>query len=117
MAIYLEVRNDEVVNAIVWDGVSPYEPDAGVELVEAPEGVGIGWTRENGEFVAPPEPVYVRYAVVKKLDGLVVDFKSLPEDAPAILSEPASFEYRLQACEDESVQPGWTFTDGEFVAP
>lgn len=123
MPVYLVIRKSDgvVENAIKWDGESQYDPGAEYDLESVSGEPGcpwIGWTRDSdGNFVAPPEPVYVRYAVVKKLDGLVVEFKSLPEDAPAVLPEPASYEYRLQACEDESVQPGWRYQDGEFVAP
>jgi hypothetical protein len=38
MAIYLVIEDGEVVNRIEWDGVTPYEPGEGQELVpEAPD--------------------------------------------------------------------------------
>ena len=53
---YLEVNPDNVVvNIVVWDGVSKYEPK-GISLVacdDAP-GVSYGWRKVDGEWV-PPE--------------------------------------------------------------
>lgn len=121
MPVYLVIRKSDgfVENAIKWDGESEYDPGADYELEQVSGDPGcpwIGWTRdENGEFTAPPEPVLIRYAVVKKLDGLVVDFKVLEEGASSELEEPASFEYRLVECADENVEPGWTYSEGEFV--
>lgn len=56
---YLVVRKSDgkVVNAVVWDGVSPYSEE-GCDLVPLPDipGVWIGWTYSNGEWIAPPPP-------------------------------------------------------------
>jgi hypothetical protein len=48
-----------ILNAIVWDGQEPYQPDEGLALFSANgSGAWIGWTynAETGEFTAPPEP-------------------------------------------------------------
>lgn len=46
-----------VVNAVVWDGVEPWEPPDGTTAVEDPaDMVGPGWTYAGGEFTPPPEP-------------------------------------------------------------
>ena len=52
---WLVIRNDRVVNVIVWDGISPYDPGDGIELVPSDDtpGVGIGWTRIDGTWTAP----------------------------------------------------------------
>lgn len=45
-----------VVNAVAWDGESPWMPPAGhiaLPLLEA----SIGWTFKDGAYVPPPEPV------------------------------------------------------------
>ena len=34
MAVYVVIKNGEVVNKIIWDGVTPYQPDEGCELVQ-----------------------------------------------------------------------------------
>lgn len=56
MNSYLVIKDDQVVNVVLWDGVSDWvAPDnATVEL--APEGVGIGWIRVNGNWVSPEPP-------------------------------------------------------------
>ena len=45
-----------VVNAIEWDGVTPWMPPADHIALPLIEG-GIGWTFANGQFSPPPEPV------------------------------------------------------------
>lgn len=59
MGRYLEINDrGRVSNVIVWDGVTPYNPD-GVTLVnvdDAPEGCGYGWQLVDGVWVAP-EPM------------------------------------------------------------
>jgi hypothetical protein len=51
---YAMIENNEVVNVAVWDGETPWQPDC--EVLELPEDspIGPGWTREDGEWVAPP---------------------------------------------------------------
>lgn len=121
--LVINIETQTVDNVIQWDGDSEYDPGPNYELKLVSSSFDsdlpwIGWTRNaNGEFVPPPDPVYHRYAVVKKLDGLVVDFKSIEDGQPAALDEPASFEYALVLCENEAVQPGWYFTDSGFIAP
>lgn len=51
---YVILEGEDVVNVIVWDGETPYDPENG-RVREAPDGVGIGWKRIDGEWVAPPE--------------------------------------------------------------
>lgn len=56
MTNYLIVDGDGLVtNAIVWDGEAPYDPGAGVSLVEQPDCVGIGWRRDGESWVAPDQ--------------------------------------------------------------
>ena len=123
MSVYLLINKETGVaeNAIVWDGETEYDPGAEFDLVAVsgePGCAWIGWTRNgDGELEPPPPPVYVRYAVIKKLGGLVVDFKLIEEGEPASLSEPASFEYQLVACPDETVVAGATYEAGAFTKP
>lgn len=55
MNTYLIVKDDLVINVVLWDGVSEWTSpnDSTIEL--APEGVGIGWKRV-GEIWVAPEP-------------------------------------------------------------
>lgn len=123
MPVYLVIRKSDgvVENAIKWDGESEYDPGAEYDLEAVSGEPGcpwIGWTRENdGSFTAPPEPVFNRYAVYRKDNGKIVAFKMIQEGEPVALTEPASFEYAIAECADESVVAGWSYTDGEFTAP
>ncbi len=56
--IYLVIEDATglVVNAITWDGVTPYDPGEGLTLVErsgAAADAWIGWTK-NGDLFNPP---------------------------------------------------------------
>ena len=51
---YAIIKDGVVVNAIVWDGVTPCETDG--QKVALTGNAGIGWTYADGQFVAPPEP-------------------------------------------------------------
>lgn len=42
-----------VANAIVWDGVTPFDPGEGFTVIPQPEGVWIGWTRDGETWIAP----------------------------------------------------------------
>ena len=57
---YLEVRESDglCLNAIAYDGVSPYDPGEGMVLVKWDEQIRpwIGWCLVEGEWVAPEEP-------------------------------------------------------------
>ncbi|WP_312140449.1 tail fiber assembly protein [Pantoea septica] len=56
---YAVVKNNVVVNMIVWDGKSPTDFGETVDgdLIQSGSGVGIGWLLENdGIFTAPPLP-------------------------------------------------------------
>jgi hypothetical protein len=51
MKTYAEIVGDKVVNVVLWDGSTDFNP--GVELVEIPEdsSAGIGWDYVKGKFV------------------------------------------------------------------
>lgn len=53
MARYALMDGDTVANVILWDGETPYPPEA----VAVPDDVGIGWTRDGDTWTAPPAPV------------------------------------------------------------
>jgi hypothetical protein len=56
MSRYALVQGDDVVNVVMWDGATPYEPDGELVALADDEAVGPGWTRKKGKWVAPPEP-------------------------------------------------------------
>ena len=53
---YLIVKDNTVINTVLWDGVSDWTPPEGTTVELAPAHVGIGWTRVDGEWVAPEPP-------------------------------------------------------------
>jgi len=50
---YFVVResDDEIINIVIWDGISAWQPDAGQYLEPFQEGVGIGYGKVDGEWV------------------------------------------------------------------
>lgn len=60
MNIWLEVTKSDhrVVNRIVWDGVTPYEPPSSLYLVPSDEhpGLDMGWAKIDGVWTAPERP-------------------------------------------------------------
>jgi len=56
MSTYLVIQDNKVINAVVWDGESDWTAPEGTTVEIATNGVGIGWTRVAGEWVAP-EPL------------------------------------------------------------
>ena len=56
MNTYLIVKDNEVINTVLWDGESDWTAPEGTTTMVAPAGVGIGWTRVDGEWVAPEPP-------------------------------------------------------------
>lgn len=53
---YLLVKDGVIVNAIDWDGVTPYTPPEGHELVSTYEFYSIGWAWDGTQPVAPIAP-------------------------------------------------------------
>ncbi len=53
---YLIIKDEQVVNTVLWDGVSDWTPPEGTTAELAPAHVGIGWTRADGEWIAPEPP-------------------------------------------------------------
>lgn len=58
MERYLELNSDGlVINIIVWDGESPYNPEGHtLMLCDDHPSVSFGWTFDGDNWVAPPEP-------------------------------------------------------------
>lgn len=56
MGRFLIMRGDTVVNVVVWDGESPWQPSADATVLDAPAGVGPGHRLVDGEWIAPPPP-------------------------------------------------------------
>ena len=56
MSTYLILKDNTVINTVVWDGESDWTAPEGTTVELAPSGVGIGWTRVAGNWVAPEPP-------------------------------------------------------------
>lgn len=56
MRTYLVIKDETVINAVVWDGESDWTAPEGTTVEIAPDFVGIGWTRVDGTWVAPELP-------------------------------------------------------------
>lgn len=56
MSIYLVIKDNTVINTVVWDGESDWTAPEGTTVELAPGHVEIGWTRVGGEWVAPEPP-------------------------------------------------------------
>ena len=53
---YLIIKDEQVINTVLWDGVSDWTPPEGTTVELAPAHVGIGWTRVGGNWIAPEPP-------------------------------------------------------------
>lgn len=56
MSTYLVIKDEQVINTVVWDNVSDWTPPEGTTVELAPAHVGIGWARVGGNWVAPEPP-------------------------------------------------------------
>ena len=56
MNTYLIIKDDQVINTVLWDGVSEWTPPESTTAELAPAHVGIGWTRVDGNWIAPEPP-------------------------------------------------------------
>lgn len=56
---HLLIKDGKIVNNIVWDGVTPWDPPEGYTLVEYHDRFDIGWEWDGTKAIAPPEPTPV----------------------------------------------------------
>jgi hypothetical protein len=56
MSTYLVIKDNTVINAVVWDGESDWTAPEGTTTMVAPAGVGIGWTKSGSNWIAPEPP-------------------------------------------------------------
>jgi hypothetical protein len=56
MNVYLIIKDEQVINTVLWDGVSSWTAPEGTTAEPSPSYVGIGWTRVDGDWVAPESP-------------------------------------------------------------
>jgi hypothetical protein len=56
MNTYLILKDNTVINTVVWDGESDWTAPEGTTTMVAPTGVGIGWTKSGSNWIAPEPP-------------------------------------------------------------
>jgi hypothetical protein len=56
MSTYLVIKDNTVINTVVWDGESDWTAPEGTTTMVAPAGVGIGWTKSGSNWIAPEPP-------------------------------------------------------------
>lgn len=56
MNTYLVIKDNTVINTVVWDGESDWTAPEGTTAVIAPAGVGVGWTKSGSNWIAPEPP-------------------------------------------------------------
>jgi hypothetical protein len=56
MNTYLILKDNTVINTVLWDGISDWNAREGTTVELAPPHVGIGWMRVAGNWVAPEPP-------------------------------------------------------------
>lgn len=56
MDTYLIIKDNKVVNTVVWDGVSEWTAPEGTTVEPSVAGVGIGWELVDGVWTAPEPP-------------------------------------------------------------
>ena len=56
MNTYLVIKDNQVINTVLWDGESDWTAPEGTITMVAPAGVGIGWTKSGSNWIAPEPP-------------------------------------------------------------
>ena len=56
MNTYLILKDNTVINTVLWDGESDWTAPEGTTVQIAPTGVGIGWTKSGSNWIAPEPP-------------------------------------------------------------
>ena len=57
MNTYLVIKDNTVINTVLWDGESDWAAPEGTTVLIAPAGVSIGWTKSGSNWIAPePAP-------------------------------------------------------------
>ena len=55
MQRWAHIKNGVCENVSIWDGdTSRWSPPADVEMVAAPDHIGVGWLYDGDEWAAPP---------------------------------------------------------------
>lgn len=50
---YAIINDNAVVNVVLWDGETPYNPDGVLVLIPEEQAVDTSWSYANDEFIPP----------------------------------------------------------------
>lgn len=53
---YFVIKNETIINIVVWDGISEWAPPADTTIELAVDGIGTGWRRIDGIWTEPEPP-------------------------------------------------------------
>ena len=59
MNTYLVIKDNTVINTVLWDGESDWAAPEGTTVQVAPAGVSIGWTKSGSNWIAPEPPALI----------------------------------------------------------
>lgn len=104
MKKFAVVLDGLVVNTVVWDGVSDWNPNEG-EAIEAGEDVGIGWSYANGEFSAPPVPKLTQAEIVAQADIKKASFMQTASSKISVLQD--AVDYEMATAEETAALTAW----------
>lgn len=83
MTVYAVVDEGVVINTVLWDGKTKWQPEKG-EAVLAPEVINIGWLYDGKTFTAPPEPPKTKEELISEAErqrrGLLTDADQITSD-------------------------------------
>lgn len=100
---YAVVDDDgNIVNVIIWDGVSQWSPPEGCTAVRCGENLcAIGGTYKDGKFTSPPAPELPDVDLVSQAEQLKVTLMSEATQQISILQDAVDLE---MATDDEKLQ-------------
>ncbi|MFW5401370.1 tail fiber assembly protein [Yersinia sp. 1252 StPb PI] len=88
---YAVVLNGVVINIVVWDGVTEWQPNEG-EAIVATDEIGIGWYYADGTFTAPPEPEPTHDEVVAMAFAKKSSLMQIASEKISILQDAVDLE-------------------------
>lgn len=101
---YAIVVDGLVVNMVAWDGISEWSPELG-EAIPAPDGVGIGWSYVDDEFIAPPVPEPTHAELVAQADAAKATLLAIATSKISILQDAVDLE--MATSEETAALTSW----------
>lgn len=91
-----------IVNVIVWDGVTEWEPPEGTQAVRCGDNLcRIGGTYKDGVFAAPPEPEVPKEDLISQAEQQKANLIAEASQTISILQDAVDLE---MATEEEKTQ-------------